>query len=348
MSDSFTIVVCAATEMAGWRWLADRLPKLGLDWRFVYYRPIFLSMVIRKPDLRKVWSGWRAAWQARRLRADLIISQEAESTFWSAFFCRLLGVTTPHVAIAFNYPHRPHGLRLWLMQKAFERVHRFDVSSQVEKNLYIEYFCIPAARLDVQLWKMRRWDSSGATPLIAGDYVCALGEYGRDYPTMLKAIARLPHINFVLVVRPYSLQGLHIPPNAKVLENIPHQEAYNIINFSRFMVLPLATSEMPTGHITLVTAMHLAKAVVVTQSAGISDYVRDDDNALTFEAGDDAALAERIKTLWQDPVRCLALGERAMVYALDHCSEEAAVIHLKHLLLEYGAGKWVSTSAENG
>lgn len=328
------VAVCAATQNKNWRWLADKLPPDDIDWLFVYYEPAAINKIVRRPDVGKIMASWRTARQALRLDSDLIVTQEAETAFWTALFCRLLLVNTPHVAIAFNYPNRPHGIRAILMKYAFKYIDKFDISSTYERNLYSSYFSIPSEKFDVQLWKMGAFNAAISKPIVEGKYVCALGEFKRDYETLLEAAHALPNIKFVLVVRPNRLKNLLIPVNVRVLENIPNDDAYNVISYSSFMVLPLATAHTPTGHITLVSAMHMGKASVVTQSSGIQDYLRD-NHTLTYEAGNARELARQIHKLWSDPDLCAAMGDNAKEFAMRYCSEEAAVKHLHRRISEF-------------
>ncbi len=41
---------------------------------------------------------------------------------------------------------------------------------------------------------------------------------------------------------------------------------------------------MPCGHVTLVSAMHLGKAFVISNSSGVKDYVQHGENAIVCEA----------------------------------------------------------------
>ena len=160
---------------------------------------------------------------------------------------------------------------------------------------------------------------SPEAPLEPGEYVCAIGGNARDYGTLLQAARLMPHIRFVCVVRPNSLQGLDVPPNVTVHTNLPSGQAMNILVHSRFMVLPLLHSKVPCGHVTIVAAMHLGKAFVITDSEGVRDYVQDGHNAMTIPARSASALAEATERLWRSPALCKSLGET------DGASPDASV-----------------------
>ncbi len=213
----------------------------------------------------------------------------------------------PHVAWGFNYTTLPRGPLRGLMARSFTSVDRFITYSSMERSLYSGYFDIDPARIDVVLWGVGPPQVEPADqPLETGDYICALGGNARDYRTLFAAMARLPEIPLVAVLRPENVAGLEVPANVRLLHNIPGGAANNILRFSRFMVLPLAGSEVPCGHVTLVAAMHLGKTMVITNSEGVSDYVQDGVNSLLVPPGDAASLAERLRELWNDPARCCA------------------------------------------
>jgi glycosyltransferase involved in cell wall biosynthesis len=131
----------------------------------------------------------------------------------------------------------------------------------------------------------------------------------------------LPEIPFVLVVRPESLIGLEVPANVKVMVNAPFPEAMNILSYSAFTVLPLSGSKVPCGHVTLVCAMHLCKAIVSTDSMGISDYVFPDYNGALCEPSAPESLAKEICRLWENQAEVARLGENSQKFGAENCSE---------------------------
>ncbi len=109
---------------------------------------------------------------------------------------------------------------------------------------------------------------SHEAPLVKGDYICALGSQGRDYDTLFAAMRRLKHIQLVVVATAESLQHLSIPDNVKVFTHIPLAQAHNILTHSRLMIVPLRDSQVPCGHVTIVSGMFFKKAMIVTNSRG--------------------------------------------------------------------------------
>jgi glycosyltransferase involved in cell wall biosynthesis len=249
----------------------------------------------------------------------------------------LFGFKTEHIAYSFNFPELPQGLKKrWMKWALSSSISRFIVYSKIEKQLYSNFFDIPTERFDVVLWSVNTPTAKPDAPLVTGDYICAIGGNARDYPTLMAAMAKLPDIPIVVIVRPNNLNNLVIPSNVNVQVNLPIAQAMNILKYSRFMVLPLKGSDVPCGHVTLVAAMHLAKAFIITNSVGVSDYVFHDVNALTCEPFDSAALASTIRSLWDDSDKCQRLGENGLRFAEEYCSEQSACDHLQMLLDKRG------------
>ena len=119
-----------------------------------------------------------------------------------------------------------------------------------------------------------------------------------------------------------------MPAHVRVVSNISYKASMNYLAFSRFMVLPLKGAEVPCGHVTLVSAMYLRKAIVVTDSAGISDYVQQGVTGLLVPAADAAAMAAGIRQLWEDDALAARLGEAGRAVAERACSDASTTAEM--------------------
>jgi len=331
------LIVCMSlNDPAAWKWFAPRFDKTRWEFFGVQSRN-WLERTIKRPALAPWRSCWESIRTARREHADLLISHDARLTFRCAQSARLQRVRIPHVAWGFNFTTLPRGAYRRLMASTFTQVDRFIAYSSLERSLYADYFGIDPARIDVLLWGVGQpWVEPADTPLEPGDYICALGGNARDYRALFAAMSQVPEIPLVAVLRPENVGGLEVPRNVRLHFNLPVGRANNILAFSRFMVLPLAGSEVPCGHVTLVAAMHLKKALVISNSQGVSDYVQDGVNSLLVPVGDATALASRIRELWNDPARCERMATAGQAFAAVNCSEEQVVDHLRRVLLDFG------------
>jgi hypothetical protein len=77
---------------------------------------------------------------------------------------------------------------------------------------------------------------------------------------------------------------------------------------SRFVVVPLKPAVHASGVNTVVEAMAMGKAVIVSDSPGIRDYVTPNETCLVVPCGDASALRAAIQRLVSDPATCQRLG----------------------------------------
>lgn len=317
-----------------WRWVAPALADEPIEWEFFHRIPRnLLQRKIRTPDVALMDASWRCIASAAANPADLLVSHEPRTTLWCSTFAKLRGVHVPHVAHAFNYCYLPTGLRHRSMKRAFQRVDHFVTFSTVERDLYAKHFDIPREKIEVVLWGVRPPAYAENSPHVPdGDYICALGGNRRDYGLLMAAMEQLPDVKLCVVLRPHNLEGLRVPPNVTVRCMIPIPDAMAILHHSRFMVLPLDTGVVPCGHITMVSAMHMGKAFVATDSPGIADYATPGRNCLVTPPGNVEALASAIRTLWNDRDQTSQFAQAGLAFARQYCTEEATVAHVRSLL----------------
>ena len=323
---------------AGWNWLAPRFADHPeLQWMSASTNDVALPGWL---PARHVAQRAGAALGARRLTQagdSLLVSHLPSISKYVEYANRTGRRRRAHFAYAFNYTSLPTGRRRSAEARAFRTIDRFAVFSNVERALYAEHFDISPERIDMLHWGVQPPQVSPLErPVVAGDYICAVGGQGRGYGVLLEAMRRLPKVKAVIVSTPEAMQGLNVPGNVDVRLNTTLAEANNIIAHSGFMVLPLRDREVPCGHVTLVSAMHLGKAIVATASAGISDYLQDGVTGGLVGAGDAQALAARIDEFVADPAQRDRMGEGGRAFARAHCMEENVVDYFRGYLARSG------------
>jgi glycosyltransferase involved in cell wall biosynthesis len=336
---SLTVISCSEVEDPNWRWFEKSLAEIGV--RLVLMRAIprnFLERGVKVVNLPRPRTALKAVWAAKRNKAQVIVTHGPGLAAWSGAFARILKTDVKIVGHYFNFPELPgfgfakRRALAWMLS----RVDRIVVLSAFERDVYSEAFSLPRDRFDVQLWGISPPTvHSPDKALEPGDYVCAIGGQLRDYVTLVEAARQLPHVRFVLVVRPDNVAGLELPTNVTVYLNFPFNKTMNIMKYSRFMVLPLSDAKTACGHVTLVAAMHLGLAFIVTDSAGIRDYVADGSNGVTVPPRSSARLAATVEGLWNDRDLCKSLGENGQRFAQARCSEEQVFLHLRALLNDF-------------
>jgi glycosyltransferase involved in cell wall biosynthesis len=148
--------------------------------------------------------------------------------------------------------------------------------------------------------------------LVVGD------DFGRDYDTLLQAVEDL---DIALVAR-----TSRMPPRATsdarfriIGKRVPWRELRSLYQAARFVVVPLTSNIHASGVSSLLEAMAMGKAVIVSASPGIGDYIVADVTALTVPPGDAGALRDAIERLRSDDQLCQRLGSAARDFAAQHC-----------------------------
>jgi glycosyltransferase involved in cell wall biosynthesis len=307
-----------------WNWLAHRFPELHWIHRTCWGHPLPL-WVPKHAMLVRMHAGFQAAMDARRT-PSILVSHGPIPASYGAFWKSILCPSTRHLLFGFNFTELPRGIKLRWMRHAFRHVDRFTVFSSMEKALYAKHFDLALERFDMVHWSARPLQvDRQEPPLIDGPYLCAIGSQGRDYRTLMQAMAQKPDLKLVVVVNPENLRDCKVPANVKVLTQIPLKQVANILAHSRFMALPLRDAEVPCGHVTIVSAFHEGKAIVATDSTGIQDYLEHGVTGILTPSQDATALAEQLQRLWDDPASAEQLGRQGQAFGALHCSEESAM-----------------------
>jgi glycosyltransferase involved in cell wall biosynthesis len=270
---------------------------------------------------------WRAVQVARKTNASIIVTHGPTLAAWCCIFVWILNCSGVAIfAHSFNFTELPGVFKRWIFSRVLRRVERFAVFSQMERGLYANAFKLDIRKIDFVHWGVNSPSLEGQR-IEAGDYVVSIGGNARDYTTLFEAARLVPDTRFVVVARPHNLLGLDIPGNVTTHTNLPLNAAMNILGHSRFMVLPLAGSEVPCGHVTLVAAMHLGRAVIATDSTGVADYVENGVTGLTVKMVSPVELASAIEQLWRDSELRDRMAENGRRFAEARCSEKSITTH---------------------
>jgi glycosyltransferase involved in cell wall biosynthesis len=265
---------------------------------------------------------------------SIVVSHGPLLALYSEFLARPAPCEALHLVFSFNFTNLPIGARRALLRRYLRRVDRLVVASTIERALYSEYFELDIDRIDLLLWGIQPpvHELTKAARFGDGQYICAIGSQARDYHTLMDAMRRIPNIKLILVATPDSLPQGVVPENVKVLTNVPLADAMNVLAHSMFMVLPLRDSTVPCGHVTVVSAMHMGKAILSTDSTGLRDYLIDGSNAEFFSPKDPIQLAQKIERLISEPLLCQRLGAFASAFAKRHCSEDNTTAYFRRYL----------------
>jgi glycosyltransferase involved in cell wall biosynthesis len=176
-------------------------------------------------------------------------------------------------------------------------------------------------------------------PLSEQNHIESLGASYRDYPTLMRAMTRLP--NITCYVRVGSLwtkdvsgnNDASVPDNIQLQPYVPPIKLRDCYTQSRFIVVPIRnTSHWSAGSSTVQQAQAMGKAVIATRLPGLSEYVLDGETGILVDVGDDQAMAEAINELWNNPQKTQAMGRRAREWIVSNFSLDQWVNQVSNLL----------------
>lgn len=147
---------------------------------------------------------------------------------------------------------------------------------------------------------------------------------GRDFKTLFQAISGLD-ARVVLTARPGNIKKLL--PLPSVVTNADLTTGEYVMTFAKasIVVIPLDTRSginNAMGTSSLVEAMAMGKAIIMTRTPTSESYIEHGKNGLLVPAQDPEALREAIATLLGDASLRAKLGEAAQAFAVAHCSAE--------------------------
>lgn len=323
-----------------WNWLRDEFvgQDRGQGQAWFHYSSVGMEqpkIIPKKDSVARVVAAWQAVSHAKN-GSSVLVSHGPRPAMYSGTMAKFLCPDLPHLMYSFNFTNLPGNTQRKMMESAFKQVTKFVCYSTLERTLYAECFDIPIEKIDMMHWSVHppKVDFTEAQ-VESGDYICALGSQGRDYETLFAAMKLMPNIRLVIVATPDSIHGLDLPGNVTVHTNIPYTKATNILMHSRFMVVPLRDSEVPCGHVTIVAAMFLKKAIVSTNSKGVHDYIKNEETGVFYSPRDTQELVRKITELWEDQVKTNQLSENALSFAEAHCTEKKVVAYFEDFLKRY-------------
>ena len=314
-----------------WCWLKSEFN--ALSWQHYSSQSVHIPQFIPKQLAVKRYIAARQTALAAQTLKSIFVAHGPMPIAFGAMQAKKRCPETPFLAYALNFTDLPKNVLRGMLSKAYQHPSKFVTFSSLERKLYADYFDIAIEKIDMLHWAVHPPTIDlTALPIEAGAYICALGSQARDYKTLFAAMKTLPHIKLVVVANKESVHGLSIPANVSVHTHIPLANAQNILAHSQFTVLPLRDSSVPCGHVTIVSAMFFQKAIVVTNSAGVYDYVENEKNGLFTAQQDVQDLSNKIAELWEDKAKTKALSQAGLAFANKHCTEKTVVNYFDNFL----------------
>jgi glycosyltransferase involved in cell wall biosynthesis len=174
------------------------------------------------------------------------------------------------------------------------------------------------------------WHTQGRSPA-AEPFVLSVGQERRDYETLFAAAQELPSLSFVVVAGSVWADRSKIrgtaPPNVTIRQDLSYAALRTLYDNASLVVVPLQAGTLyAAGANGLLEGMAMGKAVILTETPGLRDYVRQGETSRIVPCTDPRALADEIRRLQGSRTDAQRLGREAR-----------RAIEARHCLLHYVA-----------
>lgn len=195
------------------------------------------------------------------------------------------------------------------------RMDAIFVYAATQKQYAIESLGIPADKLHLIPFHADERFYHPMPDVPVENRISSAGLEWRDYPTMIEAVRGLDVEVRLAAASPWSKHrnetaDRELPPNVSA-RRYDYQELRELYASSRFVVVPLYDNDFQAGVTTLLEAMAMGKAVIVTQSVGQRDVIEHGVNGIYVPPGDPRALRAAIVELLACPEKAAELGANA-------------------------------------
>jgi glycosyltransferase involved in cell wall biosynthesis len=241
-------------------------------------------------------------------RFDVIFAWEMRCALAVALLRRLTGrrqaYFVPVGPILKGALHSVLPLVRWLLADAAQII----CFSSAECDAYAEILRLPRERF---VFLPTPWRGDEVECDRDNGYILALGRSARDFGTLLRAV-RGTDLPVVLVTdSPATVGDESVPPNVCVRYNTGEAETEDLVAGATMHCIPLRPVGYSAGQTVLLRAMAKAKAVVVTDTPGVRDYVENDETAVLVPPSDEVALRRELCRLWSDSTERHRIGSNA-------------------------------------
>ncbi|MBO0744763.1 MAG: glycosyltransferase family 4 protein [Candidatus Dormibacteraeota bacterium] len=244
----------------------------------------------------------------------------------------------PHVVIG-HHLDTPKKRLLFRTLGAGRHMDRVLVHSPRQREVAIQELGIDADRVfvlpyavDTEFWEA----GAGAAP--AWPTIASAGIEHRDYRTLAEATKGLDARLQVSMGSTHSPQSRgrlpdRWPEHAEVSFAQPAELRRRYME-ATVVAVPVTETEFPAGITTLLEAMSMGKAVVVSATRGMSGIVEDGETGLLVPPGDVSALHRALDRLLQDQVLRRRLAVQARSFAVREAGVERFAAGLARHLRE--------------
>jgi len=316
--------------------LADGLRSAGAQVRILDY-----EAVDRAPDqatrLARRWLGRDVALALlgfrHRQQCDVVFTNGENVAVPLALLFKTLRKRPGHVTIGHRLSTRKKQLFFRLL-RVQNQIDTIFVYARTQLEHAVRRLAIPPNRVTLIPFHA---DARFYRPLpeqqVCAEQVCSAGLEWRDYPTLIEAVREMPDLQVRLAAAsPWSkhrneTEDRVLPAHVSA-RRYSYGELRELYATSSFVVVPLYETDFQAGVTTLLEAMAVGKAVIVTRTTGHPDVIVEGQTGLTVAPGDVEGLRSAINRLRNDPELRDRLGRNARCWILRHATLDRWVEHL--------------------
>jgi glycosyltransferase involved in cell wall biosynthesis len=257
----------------------------------------------------------------RRVEGHDVIFSDGEHLGIPLALAMDLGKARPHVVIG-HWLTSPKKRMFFRVLKAHRKMTRIIVHSRTQLEAAANQLGIPRDRMDFVPYCA---DDAFWRPLDVPEenLIVSAGREHRDYDVLDRARQGLGH---QLVIAADSLHSpgavctLPQPGTTALVCRLNHVELRDRYARAAVVVVPLLPNDFQAGVTTLLEAMAMGKAVIVSATEGQRDVVVDGETGLLVPPGDVEALRDTLHRLIDDPAERARLGRNARRAVIERFS----------------------------
>lgn len=315
-----------------------------LDQRFLTNPPRPLLWVYRRLPI------WLAqAIEAVRVcgRYDVVYAWGAEAI--ALVFALLVKVTRRRVRLVCQFTWVSQPKKRWFIRLVRRQITVLLLTPPSQAKYAIGRRLMPPGKVvnilegvDLEFWR--------SPDEVEQRIVCSAGREMRDYGTLVRALSATDIPCCIAARRTRGKEydnwrrslgdwgeKVALPTNVTFTPQLMPLELRGLYAKSRFVVIPLLQSDTDNGINVLLEAWSMGRAVICSDTVGLSEIVVDGHNARTVPVGDADALRGAITELWQHPEQAAALGANGRKLVVEHRRLEQFVSGLGSLLAQVAA-----------
>jgi glycosyltransferase involved in cell wall biosynthesis len=250
-------------------------------------------------------------------QCSAILSTSERAAIPLAIYMTFTQQKMPHVLIAHRLTS-PNKTRLFKICQLHRSLAHIICVSKAQAEFAIAQLGVSSSQVDFIYDKV---DQRFYRPLKVEpqNFILAVGQEQRDYATLVKAVAGTGIKLVIVASSPWSSFELdnNQLSGVTVQSHISYTNLRMLYANARLVVVPLFDVDYAAGSNTVLESMAMGKALIVSRTRGIKDYVVDDETGVNVTSGDPVALREVILDLWNNPRKLDRLGSNARQAVLD-------------------------------